>query len=199
MFRPPRIQRWTLLHASHTPCTERDGRRIPPAHPAVFRLPPILPLLLSLVSCAGCTQQDAFFCPNDGCADRLIDEIRASTSTTHVAIAYFSHYDIADALIEAHARGIDVKVLVEANTDGINDDVVKRLRSAGVPLLYDSNPNLMHHKFTVVDGQTVLTGSFNYTYFADTENNENLVVLTSPRMAGAFEDEFMTLWSSGVE
>ncbi len=159
-------------------------------------------LLLAGSGCAEQTQQEALFCPADGCAERLIREIDGATGSVHVAIAYFTHADIADALIRAHERGVDVKVLGEADENvpgGINYDMVGLLSSAGVPYRDDSNPAIMHDKFAIIDSGIVLTGSFNYTHAADERNNENLVVLVASRTAAAFEEEFEYLWSYGVE
>ena len=52
----------------------------------------------------------------------------------------------------------------------------------------------MHHKYTVIDARTVLTGSFNYTRSANETNDENLVVLTSPQLASDFQAAYQGLW-----
>ncbi len=186
---------------------ERSGA--PDARHLRFLLHFLAPLLLFLVWLPGCTEQtqmDALFCPEDGCASRLIAEIAGSTESVHVAIYYFSHPDIADALIEAHERGVDVKVLGDGDANyseqygpGNNYETVQRLKEAGVSYRDDGNAAIMHNKFAIIDGAMVLTGSFNYTLSADESNNENLVVLVSTRMADAFEREFQYLWSYGVE
>lgn len=162
-------------------------------------------LLLGLIHSAwvsGCTSQDAYFCPADGCSDRLINEMNNASKTLHVAIAYFNHDGIADAIIAAHDRGVEVKVLGEADESGeggINEEVVAKLKAAGVDYRDDGNDALMHNKFSIIDGYVTLTGSFNYTNAADQRNNENLVVLMSEHTAGQYELEFEALWAAGVE
>jgi phosphatidylserine/phosphatidylglycerophosphate/cardiolipin synthase-like enzyme len=215
MFRPPRIRSWTQNKTSHASAGAPPGgarghfrsvhrlARLSTPGPVYSRICSLLLTALPLIAgLCGCTAQEAFFCPQDGCADKLIEEIRASTVSCHVAIAYFNHDDIAAALIDAHNRGVEVKVVGEASEDvdgGINYDVVRQLKKAGVPYRDDTNPKLMHNKYTILDGREVLTGSFNYTWSADNENNENLVLLTAPHMAQAFEADFQELWASGVE
>ncbi len=52
----------------------------------------------------------------------------------------------------------------------------------------------MHHKFAVVDGRSVATGSFNYTLSADGKNYENLLIVTDPALAGQYTSAFDEIW-----
>lgn len=160
----------------------------------------LVPLLF--LTWSGCSKETVWFCPEDPCADNLIAELEAATASVHVAIAYFNNQDIAEALIRAHLRGVEVMVVGEASENvegGINDEVVAELRAAGVAYRDDGNSYTMHNKFCIIDDWVVLTGSFNYTVSADQYNNENLVRLASPSMAESYEAEFQTLWAQGVE
>lgn len=178
---------------------------------ALRALPARAPLLVLLSLCTvilgtailgGCNKETVWFCPEDPCAENLIAELEAASASVHVAIAYFNHQDIAEALIRAQQRGVEVMVVGEGSENvegGINDEVVALLRDAGVAYRDDGNSATMHNKFCIVDGWIVLTGSFNYTVSADQYNNENLVRMASSSMAEAYEAEFQTLWAQGVE
>jgi len=52
----------------------------------------------------------------------------------------------------------------------------------------------MHHKFAILDGETLLTGSYNWTRGAARDNEENLVVTTDLRFIAPFVDTFDRLW-----
>jgi len=214
MFRPLRIRRWTLLRTSFIgpPADEAWSISPVPVLPGTFpprsRISQILFLIMLMTLPTACTQQQVWFAPTDDCAEVLATEIGAATRSVHVAIAYFSHETIADALVNAQNRGLDVMVVgeksenqpgTEEKSAGTNYAMVSRLKLAGVPYRDDGNPSLMHHKFTIIDDAIVFTGSFNYTYNANDNNNENLVRLTSERMALAFEEEFQTLWENGEQ
>ena len=58
---------------------------------------------------------------------------------------------------------------------------------------------LMHNKFAVIDGRTVLTGSFNWTITADTKNDENLLVITDKELAQKYVKQFNRLWAKSGE
>jgi len=64
------------------------------------------------------------------------------------------------------------------------------MKNAGLEVIQDGNPYLMHHKVFVVDGQTVILGSFNFSQNAETENDENLLIVDDPALAQAFTAEF---------
>lgn len=155
------------------------------------------------VSLIGCTQEQVWFCQQDSvdCSAILIDEIEAASDTIHVAIAYFTHEDIANALVAAQARGVSVQVIGEASENvsegNGNYDVVQLLLEGGVEYRNDGNDALMHHKFTIIDGRTVMGGSYNYTYNATLNNDENLTRTISSALASDFEDEFQRVWAEG--
>jgi hypothetical protein len=69
------------------------------------------------------------------------------------------------------------------------------LKTAGANVIYDGNPKTMHDKFFVIDGQTVITGSYNPTKQANTENDENLLIIKDSSIAKTYEGEFNKLFS----
>lgn len=156
--------------------------------------------LLPLLSLVACDQQTVYFCQEDGtdCASLLIDEINSASERLHVAIYLFNRTDIADALIAAHNRGVEVKVVVEGDEDvisgGTNYDVAQSLLEVGIEVRDDGNDAIMHHKFAVIDGHEVMDGSYNYTNQATLNNDENLMRLISTRTNEEFEAEFQRVW-----
>jgi phosphatidylserine/phosphatidylglycerophosphate/cardiolipin synthase-like enzyme len=63
-----------------------------------------------------------------------------------------------------------------------------------VDVRLDGKPYLTHHKFMVVDGKIVVTGSYNWSYSAEEKNDENLIVVSSPDIARLYEAEFNRVW-----
>ena len=100
---------------------------------------------------------------------------------------------LSDELLAAFKRGVDVKVIVDDEQCGMLGADAPKLLDAGVPLLIDSSPARMHHKFAIVDG-CVLTGSFNWTKQASTTNWENVCILRDPSIVAPFANEFTSLW-----
>ena len=80
---------------------------------------------------------------------------------------------------------------VESNTGSDYD----RFRSAGITVRLDANPNQMHDKVMIIDGQIVVSGSFNYTYSAERYNDENLLVLYNQQIAEQYLAEFERIFN----
>jgi phosphatidylserine/phosphatidylglycerophosphate/cardiolipin synthase-like enzyme len=129
------------------------------------------------------------------CDDLLTGLIRGSKDRIYVAIYSFTSDRLAEALIEARRRGVDVRVVMERREANVTGSEYPRLLGAGVDVRLDANPGLMHHKFMVIDGEIVVTGSYNWSAAAEEKNDENLVVFRDREVAGAYEREFERIWS----
>ena len=134
----------------------------------------------------------------DGCASLLIDLIRKANESIHVMMYGFTLDELADALIGAAGRGVEVKVLIESESTGWKGSEHEKLIERGISLKLDSNPHTMHHKVMIIDGRIVVTGSYNWTWSAEKNNDENVIVIDDPAIASVYEEEFQRLWSQGL-
>lgn len=141
----------------------------------------------------------AYFCPQDACADKLITQIDGAQKTLHIAIYSFTHDEIADAVIKAKERGVEVKVIFDYDQSNNSSSDDEKLSDAGVNITRRKSPGYMHNKFAIIDGRIVSTGSFNYSQNADTRNEENLVFISDAGVADRFERDFNLLWDLATE
>ena len=138
-----------------------------------------------------------FFSPNGGCEAEVIRWVQKANATIFILIYSFTLDAVGDALITAHGRNVDVKVVFEASQ--ISDySEYSRLKSNGVDVRKDTNSNLMHDKVMVVDGISVLTGSFNWSNSAEESNNENLIVVHGSDIASVYQSEFWRIWNTSI-
>lgn len=131
------------------------------------------------------------FTPGDDAAGLVIRAIDEARSQVLVQVFSFTHRDIADALVRAQRRGVDVQVILDAaQTDSFESAAVRALIDAGVPVFRDAEHGAAHDKVIVIDVLTapaVVTGSFNFTYAAQSRNAENVLVLRGDlRLAQAY-------------
>ena len=119
---------------------------------------------------------------------RLAEAIDAAGYSVDVAIYHLNLWSIRDALLRAAQRGVRVRVVVES--DGIFDPEVQDLVQAGIPVLGDRREPLMHHKFTLIDGLEVWTGSMNYSVGSAYYDNNLLIRLRSSVLAENYAREF---------
>ncbi|MFH1773742.1 MAG: phospholipase D family protein [Methanobacteriota archaeon] len=135
---------------------------------------------------------EVYFCPEDSCSIQIIKAIDSAQTSVYVAIYSFTLDSIADALIRAKSRGVDVKVVMEKSQVGKGSEY-ERLKNAGIDVRLDKNQDFMHNKFAVIDGKIVATGSFNWSLHADTKNDENLLIIYLKELARKYEEEFFEL------
>lgn len=76
--------------------------------------------------------------------------------------------------------------------------LMKILNSPNVDVRLDGNPNIMHHKVFIIDRETVLLGSYNFSDSANSKNDENIIVIHDPTFASYFVDEFAAVWAESV-
>ncbi|MCC3375471.1 phospholipase D family protein [Cohnella sp. REN36] len=127
---------------------------------------------------------------------RLVEVIDGARRTLDVAIYSLTYPDIVQAIKNAKKRGVDVRLVTDRIQSGgkSQQEALKLLGSAGIPIKINRHSGLMHLKMTVADREVATTGSFNYSKSASTTNDEMLVVVRNPEVAAAFADEFERMW-----
>ena len=134
--------------------------------------------------------------------EEIINEINNSKKTIWVALAYFTDSEIFNLLCYHAEQGKNVEIIL--SNDDINlatssFDFHKLIASGGKCYVHNNESNsLMHHKFAIIDDETVITGSYNWTVKAQT-NSENIVVITENSIAKMFVDEFIKLKKSSQD
>jgi phosphatidylserine/phosphatidylglycerophosphate/cardiolipin synthase-like enzyme len=132
---------------------------------------------------------EARFSPGGHCAATVVTELAAARREVRVLAYSFTSEPIAAALVDAHARGVDVRAVLDGGNRTDRHSQAQVLEAAGVPVAYDDREPIMHMKVIVIDGTTVLTGSYNYSLQAE-RNAEDLITVRDPDLAGRFLAEF---------
>ena len=130
---------------------------------------------------------------------RLIEKINAAQTSIHIASFEFDLTPVAEALIAAKQRGVDVRWVTD-DEHGLEADgepghgQFAMLQDAGIEVRSDTRSALMHNKFWIFDGQIVWTGSTNITENGVFDQDNNTVVIQSPELAVIYEREFQEMW-----
>lgn len=140
-----------------------------------------------------------YFSPQDHCDKVLIGELEKAQREVNVAIYSLTKPDIAEALIKLADRGVKIQVVMDHEQAAGKYAKDEYLISQNIPVILDKHAGLMHDKFAVIDGQTVLTGSYNWTAGATYKNDENLVIIRSTENATVYNAEFARLWRDNQE
>jgi phosphatidylserine/phosphatidylglycerophosphate/cardiolipin synthase-like enzyme len=131
------------------------------------------------------------FSPHGGCEQEVIDELAVARNTVDVQAYSFTSPGIAQALADAEARGVHVRAILDEKAAAEPGSKARFLASNNVPTWLDGVHPIAHNKVMIIDGQTVITGSFNFTRQAENANAENLLVIHSDTdLAQQYEQNF---------
>jgi phosphatidylserine/phosphatidylglycerophosphate/cardiolipin synthase-like enzyme len=136
------------------------------------------------------------FPPWDNAERLVVEAIDAARQQVLVQAFAFTNRAIANALIAAHRRGVEVRVTADRGQTFSGDNSrIPDLAAAGVPVLLEVRYAAAHNKTMVIDAGSaepvVITGSFNWTWGAQHRNAENLLVMRRNReLARAYHDNW---------
>ena len=137
---------------------------------------------------------DVCFSPGGTCEERICSEIRSARRSIDVMMYYFTSGGICDALMDAGERDIKVRIILDRSQKDLKYSRWRALHSLNILVHFYEGKGLLHHKVAVIDGEKVLTGSYNWTEAAEKKNEENLIIIRDERIARAFQAEFEKLF-----
>ena len=159
-------------------------------------------ILLLLVFILGCSNSQAtdinlnntpaqvYFSPHGGCTDALVKEIDKAKSEILVQAYSFTSKEIAKALVDAHKRGVHVETILDKSNKSQKYSAADFTFNMGISTFIDAEHAIAHNKIMVIDKETVITGSFNFTKAAEEKNAENLLILKSKELAKIYIDNW---------
>lgn len=105
--------------------------------------------------------------------DRLKELINQAEDTLKIAMFTWTHHELADAIIAAHSRGVNVELVLDRKqATGSGFKVTKKLKKAGIPLYFNRGPGLLHDKTMLIDDRILVAGSANWTKAAFNKNED---------------------------
>ncbi len=138
------------------------------------------------------------FSPDDGAQARVLSWLDGARRSVDVMAFTLTANPVAEAFFRIADRGVTVRGVVEAERTGDLGSDVRGLRGQGLDLRLDINPATMHHKVIVIDGETVITGSYNFTRSAEERNDENVLIVLDPAIGHAYSQEFERLYEEAL-
>jgi len=133
----------------------------------------------------------SYFSPKGGCTQAIVDVLGTAKKSVLVQAYSFTSAPIARALVDAKKRGVDVQVILDKSQRTERYTSATFLANEGIPTYIDPVHKIAHNKVMVIDGQTVITGSFNFTKAAEEGNAENLLVIThAPELAQRYTENW---------
>jgi len=167
------------------------------------------PIFIILILCIFCsfsfayditlnnTPAKVYFSPKGGCTQAIVKEIDNATMEVLVQAYSFTSAPIAHALVNAKKRAVNVEVIVdksqrkEPKKKGASYTSATFLANMKIPTYIDSAHAIAHNKIIIIDKETVITGSFNFSKAAEEKNAENIIIIRNSELAGIYIDNFL--------
>ncbi len=140
------------------------------------------------------TNAEVRFSPGADCLDAIRHALAKARAHVDVCVFTITDNRLFRALVDAHRRGVRVRVLTDEDKSHDKGSDVARLAEAGLQVRMDFSQHHMHHKFAVFDARQVITGSYNWTRSAAEHNQENLLITDDPRFVRPYREAFDRLW-----
>lgn len=136
-----------------------------------------------------------FFSPGTDILETISDLLNQAKKTIEICVFTITDNRLAADIVQAHRRGIRVRIITDDKKLYDHGSSVKEMRNAGIPVKIDHSRYHMHHKFGIIDSRIVFTGSFNWTYSATNHNQENLLVTTNTDIIRQYKEQYELLWN----
>ena len=127
---------------------------------------------------------------------KILFELENARKSIYVAVYWFTNQELFNKLLEKLNKGVEVKLIL--HNDYVNNRETglrfQQLVDCGCDFYFSDLENPMHNKFCVIDNETLINGSYNWTYYAESRNNENVLIIKDETdVILAFKNEFFRL------
>lgn len=133
---------------------------------------------------------EIYFASEDDVIGPIIRAVGAARSQIRFMTFSFTENTLGDAMLARHEQGLSVEGVFETTGSGTEFSNMNRMFCAGVPVFRDGNSFAMHHKVIIIDDDTVITGSFNFSNNAVSRNDENLIIIRNRDIASLYLEEY---------
>jgi phosphatidylserine/phosphatidylglycerophosphate/cardiolipin synthase-like enzyme len=127
-----------------------------------------------------------YFSPHGGAEAAVVDALKSAKTSVYVQAYSFTNAAIAKALVDAHNRGVAVEVILDKSNRTERYSAATFLEHAGIATAIDAAHAIAHNKVMIIDGTTVITGSYNFTRQAERANAENLLIIKDADLASKY-------------
>ena len=114
----------------------------------------------------------------------------------YIPVFYLTHKDLAQQLINAKNRGVEIKIILDATAARNRYSMHTELRKNGIKVKVENFGGKMHIKSIIVDDKYIVSGSMNLTKAGNSKNDENTIVVQNSNLAKQYKSYFVKLWES---
>ena len=135
------------------------------------------------------------FSPQDkAITNHVVPLINNAKSYIYIPAFVITHKDLAQALINAKNRGVEVKIIIDATGLYSTGSKTKLLRDKGIDVKVENYAGKVHSKSIIIDDRYIITGSMNLSKSGENKNDENMLIIEDERLAKYYKEFFKYIW-----
>jgi phosphatidylserine/phosphatidylglycerophosphate/cardiolipin synthase-like enzyme len=156
----------------------------------------VITVLMLIGSFFSCTQEKeqkidtsqvrVYFSPQGGCTEAIVAEIGKARSEIKIQAYSFTSKPIAQAIGEAAGRNVKVEIILDKSNRSDRYSAADFTARKGIPTYIDDRHNIAHNKIIIIDQESVITVSFNFSRAAEESNAENLLIIKTRELAAKY-------------
>ena len=138
---------------------------------------------------------EIYFSPKDKPTNRILELIKNAKTYIYIPTFLITHNEIATELINAHNRGVDIRIIIDANSVTTRNTKHSQLRKSGIMLKTENYAGKLHAKTMIIDDTYFVSGSMNFSNSGANKNDENLIIIKDKDIAKLHRNFFLYLWT----
>jgi phosphatidylserine/phosphatidylglycerophosphate/cardiolipin synthase-like enzyme len=136
-----------------------------------------------------------YFSPDDGVAQHISDLLNGANKSIYFMAYSFTNDEFGQIIMDKAKTDVVIKGVMEEEQVNSNQGTqYDPFKQAGLDVRIDGNPGLMHHKVFIIDGNTVILGSYNFSFNAENRNDENVIIIHDEQVARLYLEEFLRVY-----
>ncbi|MCM1338276.1 MAG: phospholipase D-like domain-containing protein [Muribaculaceae bacterium] len=143
----------------------------------------------------GSTEIEVYFSPKDKASVRIRELLQGAKHYIYIPAFLITHSEITNELVQAKQRGVDIRIIIDANSTNMRNSKHSLLRQSGILLKTENYAGKLHSKSMIIDDEYVIAGSMNFSNSGENKNDENLLVIKNPKLAKFNKEFFLYLWT----
>lgn len=137
---------------------------------------------------------EVYFSPQDKSSVRIVQLIQNAKKYIYIPTFLITHTQISNELVKAHNRGVDVRIIMDANNVYTRNSKHAYLRKNNIPVKTENYAGKMHSKTMIIDDEYIIMGSMNFSNSGENKNDENMLVIKNSQFAKNYKNFFLYLW-----
>lgn len=138
------------------------------------------------------------FTPGGNCTEAIINEINKAKQTLLIQAYSFTSAPIAKAILDAFKRGVKIQIILDKSQKTQKYSEGDFFVHAGIPTFIDDQHAIAHNKVILIDSNSLITGSFNFTKAAQERNAENILILHDPILISFYKKNWKSHFQHSI-